>query len=242
MRYKTLSLQECRRFARERLAEETPDIGVAAVFAGDGEDLDMEPVRKAAKKIVRLIDDGAKDRDRVEGKAAVLLYDGLSGVPFDALDDPGFWRYLSVGLDFWDFIAWREHGARKKGDKFFLKYVDGKKPTECVLPRMYMRVLALGARDDPKEQFRELATALPSATDFWRSHVVRVQTAASPAVVRAFARMQQNRRLKTDDLRKFAREISKIRSTVVLSTYDDEEADTFIRDLREKFDRRKTEQ
>lgn len=241
MRYKTLPLQECRRLAREQLAGET-GIGMVAVTVGDGHDLDMKPIRQAAKRIVRLIDDKATDRDRVEGRAAVLLYDGLAGVPFDALDDPGFWRYLSVGLDFWEFIAWREHGARKKGDKFFLKYVDGKRPTECVLPRMYMRVLALGARNDPKEQFRELATALPSATDFWRSHVVRVQTAASPAVVRAFARMQRDRRLKTEDLRKFAREISKIRSTVVLSTYDDEEADTFIRGLREKFDGRKAEQ
>lgn len=240
MRYRTLSLQECRRFARELMAGETPDISV--ISAGDGEDLDMKPILSAAEEVVHLIDDEVTNRDRIEGKAAVVLYDGLAGVPFDALDDPGFWRYLSVGLDFWDFIAWREHGARKKGDKFFLKYVDGKKPTECVLPRMYMRVLALGARDDPKEQFRELATALPSATDFWRSHVVRVQTAASPAVVRAFARMQRVRRLKTEDLRKFAREISKVRSTVVLSTYDDEEADTFIRDLRAKFDSRKAEQ
>lgn len=241
MRYKTLPYQECRRFARERMAGEEPGIGMGVVFAGDGEDLDIRPIRKAAKKIVRLIDHEAKDRDRVEGKAAVLLYDGLSGVPFDALDDPGFWRYLSVGLDFWDFIAWRERGALRKGDNF-LKYVDGKKPTECVLPRMYMRVLALGARDDPKEQFRDLAPTLPAATDFWRSHVVRVQTAASPAVVRAFARMQQERRLNTGDLREFAKDISKIRSTVVLSIYDDKEADTFIRDLRAKFDRRKAEQ
>ena len=238
MRYKTLPLQECRRFARERLAGETPDIGTGVVFAGAGEDLDIKPIRKAAKKIVRLVDDKAKDRDRIEGKAAVLLYDGLAGVPVDALDDPGFWRYLSVGLAFWGFIAWREHRALQKGDNF-LKYVDGKKATECVLPRMYMRVLALGARDDPKGQFRELATALPAATDFWRSHVVRVQTAASPAVVRAFARMQKERRLNTDDLREFAKDISKIRSTVVLSIYNDEEADLFIRDLRAKFDRRK---
>jgi len=241
MRYKTLPLQECRRFAREQVAGDTPDISMGVVFAGDGEDLDMKPIRRVAKRIVRLIDDKAKDRDRIEGKAAILLYDGLAGVPLDVCDDPGFWRYLSVGLAFWDFIAWREHRALRKGDNF-LKYVDGKKPTECVLPRMYMRVLALGARDDPKEQFRKLATALPSATDFWRSHVVRVQTAASPAVVRAFARMQRKRRLNTDDLREFAKEISKIRSTVVLSIYDDEEADAFIRDLRAKFDRRKAEQ
>lgn len=240
MRYRTLSLQECRRFARELMAGETPDISV--ISEGDGENLDMKPILSAAEETVGLIADKTTDRDRVEGEAAVLLYDSLAGVPFAALDDPGFWRYLSVGLDFWNFIAWREHGARKKGDKFFLKYVDGKKPTECVLPRMYMRVLALGARDDPKEQFRELAPALPSATDFWRSHVVRVQTAASPAVVRAFARMQRERRLMTEDLRKFAKDISKVRSTVVLSTYDDGEADTFIRDLRAKFDRRKAEQ
>ena len=240
MRYRTLTRQDCRRFALERIAGDQPDVGAAVVTVGAGEELDLKPIRKAARKISRLREE-VTDRDRIEGKAAVLLYDGLSGVEFDALDDPGFWRYLSVGFDdFWDFIAWREHRALAKRESF-LKYVDGKQPTECVLQRMYLRILALGARDDPEEQFRNLAPALPTATDFWRSHVIRVQTAASPAVVRAFARMQKDekRRLKTDDLREFAKDISKIRSTVVLSIYDDDEADAFINDLRARFDGRK---
>lgn len=240
MRYNTLTLQDCRRFALERIDGDEPDIGAAVVSAGSGEELDLKPIRKAGRAISKLRAE-VTDRDRIEGKAAVRLYDGCSGVGFEALDDPGFWRYLSVGFDdLWNFIAWREHRAFAKREPF-LKYVDGKQPTECVLQRMYLRILALGGRDDPKEQFRDLAPALPTATDFWRSHVIRVQTAASPAVVRAFVRMQQKEkeRLKTDDLREFAKDISKVRSAVVLSIYDDDEADVFIRDLRDRFDRRR---
>ena len=238
MRYKTLSFHDCRRFAIERIEGEKPDIGAAVVPAGGGDELDWARIRSISRQ-VSLLRGEVTDRDRVEGEASVLLYDGLDGVEFGALDDPGFWRYLSVGFDgFWDFIVWREHRAFARRESF-LKYVDGKLPTECVLQRMYLRILALGGRDDPRAQYRDLAPALPAATDFWRSHVIRVQTAASPAVVRAFTRMQQEARLNTDDLREFAKDISKVRSTVVLSIYDDREADAFIRDLRTRFDRRR---
>lgn len=238
MRYRTLSTQNCRRFAHERIEGDHPDIGAVAVSVGTGEEVDWKQVQRVGVEICGLRKE-VSNRDQIEGEASILLYDGLSGVGFEALDDPGFWRYLSVGFDdFWKFIVWREHKAFAKREGF-LEYVDGTKPTECVLPRMYMRILALGGRDDPEGRFRELAPALPAATDFWRSHVIRVQTAASPAVVRAFARMQQERRLNTDDLRDFAKDISKVRSTVVLSIYDDDEADAFIRDLRARFDRRK---
>lgn len=238
MRYRTLSFHDCRRFALERIDGGKPDIGAAVASAGSGDEPDWERIQSVSRQVSRLRGE-VTDRDRVEGEASILLYDGLDGVEFVALDDPGFWRYLSVGFDgFWNFIVWREHRAFTKPESF-LKYVDGKQPTECVLQRMYLRILALGGRSDPQERFRDLAPALPTATDFWRSHVIRVQTAASPAVVRAFARMQQKSRLNTDDLRDFAKDISKVRSTVVLSIYDDHEADTFIRDLRARFDRRK---
>ena len=37
------------------------------------------------------------DRDRVEGRSAVLLYEALSQADVGVLDDPGFWRYLELG-------------------------------------------------------------------------------------------------------------------------------------------------
>ncbi len=54
----------------------------------------------------------------------------------DILDDPGFWRYLSLA-HYRSFIRWRERGAFADG-KFEL-YVDGRTATECVLTRMYDR-------------------------------------------------------------------------------------------------------
>ncbi len=250
MRYPTLPLRPCLELAEERLAGQGIDseaqdnarLEAQIVWKGDGDDLDLKPIRRAAREIGALAREGVKDRDRIEGEAAVRLFEALAGVDPAVLDDPGFWRYLSVGFDgFWRFIEWREYKAFRKDDPTpFRKYFDGRAPNECVLPRMYRRILALGGHEDPQRQYRELA-ALPKATDFWRSHVIRVQTSASPAVVRAFARMQRDRQLTTKPLREFVKWIRRVRSNVLLSLYDDREADEFVGELRAAFDERQAE-
>ena len=55
-----------------------------------------------------------------------------------------------------------------------MTYVDGGK--ECVPFRMFLRAQAIRQEDD-----YSLAGALPKATDFWRSHVIRVQDRDSAA-------------------------------------------------------------
>ena len=45
-------------------------------------------------------------RETREAEASPLLHDALCMVDVEVLDDPGFWRYLSLDL-FWDFIRWR---------------------------------------------------------------------------------------------------------------------------------------
>ena len=42
--------------------------------------------------------------EQCEAEAAPLLHDALCAVDIAVLDDPGFWRYLSLEL-FWDFIS-----------------------------------------------------------------------------------------------------------------------------------------
>ena len=235
MRYRTISLDDCRSVARARVeGGAAPDVPIEE--RGPGALFDLDPVREVAEQIAAMRSD-ATDRDRVEGQAAVALYEALEDLDRVALDDPGFWRFLSIKVaDFWEFAVWRERSAFEK-QKGYLKYVDATRPTECVLTRMFLRIMALGGGQDEERRYRELAPALPKATDFWRSHVIRVKTATSPAVVRAFARMQRERPLTTKPLREFAKYLTRLRSNVVLGIYDDREADELIDELRRDFDR-----
>ena len=171
------------------------------------------------------LDDTATDaaREQCEAEAAPLLHHALCDVDVEVLDDPGFWRFLSLDL-FWDFIRWREAKAFGRGN--YLRYVDGRSSNECVLTRMYLRAAAVGGLP-----FAEYASVLPKATDFWRSHVVRVRTGTAPSLVRAFVDMQRQRRLPTDPLRQFAKALNRTWSNVVLSIYDDE-AQALVEEIR----------
>ena len=91
---------------------------------------------------------------------------------------------------------------------------------------MYLRAAAVGGLP-----FAEYASVLPKATDFWRSHVVRVRTGTAPSLVRAFVDMQRQRRLPTDPLRQFAKALNRTWSNVVLSIYDDE-AQALVEEIR----------
>ena len=172
------------------------------------------------------LDDAATDaaREQREGEAAPLLHDALCAVDVEVLDDPGFWRYLSLDL-FWDFIRWRETKAFTREN--YLKCVDGRSSTECVLTRMYLRAAAVGGLE-----FAEYASALPRAADFWRSHVVRVRTGTAPSLVRAFVEIQRQHRLTTGPLREFAKDLNRTWSNIVLSIYHDDEAQALVEEIR----------
>ena len=137
---------------------------------------------------------------------------------------PVFWRYLSLDL-FWVFIQWRETKAFARGN--YLKYVDGRSSTECVLSRMYLRAAAVGGLE-----FAKYASALPRAADFWRSHVLRVRTGTAPSLVRAFVDTQRQQRLPTDLLRRFAKDLNRTWSNVVLTICHDDETQALVEEIR----------
>ena len=179
--------------------------------------------------------DKRADRDQVEGEAAAILYKALlpenaavdRAVDVTVLDDPGFWRYLSLKW-FWDFIEWRQWKTPEKfEERVHLVYVDASNSTECVLTRMYLRMASLGGHG-----YEDLASCLESATDFWRSHILRVRTAGAPHLVRAMVQAQSDARLKTANLRKLAKRVNRTWSNVVLDIYSKEEADRLLKELK----------
>jgi hypothetical protein len=194
-----------------------PAVDASSEWVGLGDDIDLSPIAAVAADITgRCHEWTDKDRDRFEGKASVDLYESLSGVGSEVLDDRGFWRYVGLNY-FWEFIAWREEGPFLAGN--YLRYVDASSATESVLTRMYLRAQAVGGSANG-----DLAGVLQHSTDFWRSHVLRVRTGTAPAMTRAFATKQSESRLGTDSLRETARNLNRLWTNVVLHTYDDDQA------------------
>lgn len=223
MRYPTLTPRQCAELSDLRLLGE--DILVEPEWLGQGTDLDLGPMRSARTAISRLMpaDRRNSELDEVEGKAAFELYRALEQVPIQILDDRGFWRYLSIDL-FWDFIAWREREPFERGNH--MRYVDGESNVNAVLPRMYLRMSALGGIE-----YAHLSSVVKRGTDFWRSHILRVSAGTAPPLTRALVRFQARHQLKRDDIRELAKRLSRQWTNVVLTIYDDDEAAALIEEL-----------
>lgn len=227
MRYPMITMSDCRSLAGQMSRGVSPDIQLPVTWLGVGDTLELDRIEEAAREIDQVWKDHRvlyrSDKDRLEGIVAPILYSALQEVCVEVLDDPGFWRYLSL-MYFWDFIAWREDKAFAKGN--YLKYVDGARSTECVLTRMYLRVQALGGNE-----YGSMAAEVEMATDLWRSHIIRVRTGTAPPLTRAFVKWQRDHRLNTPDLREFAKRLNRTWTNIVLNIYDDKEAERLIAEL-----------
>ncbi|MCY3559879.1 MAG: hypothetical protein OXH20_01705 [bacterium] len=215
---------------------------------GDGAEFDTHALNRARTEIERLIEPAAPDaagldQDQIEGRAAILLYRALpqSSVTVPMLDDPGFWRYVALA-HLWNFAVWREPKAFRPtegedqegpGPEKFRPYVDGKKFSECVPARMWLRVNMLGGREE------HLAAAVREGTDFWRSHILRVRLGEHPAIVRAMVRRQANEatRLATSPLRGLVKELTRTFNNLVPSVLEDEAADRLVAEIWDKWSR-----
>jgi len=220
--------------ATERVRREDPlDLADFTEMVGKGPEIDLTSLGPAAEKMeaalaVFLGSDRRADRDRFEGSQSPAMFTALEHLPLDVLDDPGFWAWL--GLEhFWWLVSWRESTALEREPAKWLRYVDGRQMTECVVSRMFLRGQLCTAFGYP-----ELAGALAYATDFWRSHVLRVSAGSTPTIAGAFVRRQERDRMPTDQLRAFARRLNRLSSNLVLEVYDEADADSLLAELADQ--------
>lgn len=255
MRYPCLDESATLRLARARILERASpraaarrredlarDIQGDLHIRGDGAEFDPSALDSARRDIERLIDTAnpevaGLDQDQIEGRAAILLHRALaqSSVTVPILDDPGFWRYVTLA-QVWHFAVWREpkaftpaprEDAEGVGHEKFKPYVDGKRFTECVPARMWLRVNMLGGSEE------HLAAAVRGGTDFWRSHILRVRLGEHPAIVRAMVRRQADEamRLSTTPLRGLVKALTRTVNNLVPPVLDDEAADRLVGEL-----------
>lgn len=232
MRYPTIAADQVERIRADLARGDLADVAEVTRWAGVGEDIDLGKIEQASFAIRASFEiersEGDADLDRFEATAAIELAQALEDVPLDVLDDPGFWRYLTVA-HFWWLVEWREHKAFATEDWARIRiYVDGTRPSECVMTRMYIR-----ARIAQEAGNSQLAAAVPKAADFWRSHIVRVRTSYWPAMVGALVTSQAEDRMTVEPLRSFARRLNRTGANVVFATYDVDEARSLIEELRE---------
>ena len=232
MKYPTLTKAKTQELALALLEGSDIDVDDAVVWQGHGAELTLDDAARAAT-VLKIEWDAfvrsrqSKDRDMFEGQASGRLHSSLQDTPIGILDDPGFWRYLTLKY-YWWLVSWRQEPAfSHKQISDFGKYIDGSTPTECVLLRMYLR-----GQITSEGNTYPLADKLPRSADFWRSHVVRVQTGSMPEIARALAREQAERKMSTEPLRSLARSLNRLSTNVVLYGYDREEAEDLIKDLR----------
>lgn len=207
----------------------TPNWELERAWVGSGEEIPLGPLDEAMKSMKRDFEarspgDVHASPEAFEGRFAGEVHRTLRDLPIEALDDPGFWRYVAL-VHFWWFVAVREAPAIERGN--VMTYVDG--GTECVPFRMFLRAQAVRDGDD-----YALAGALPKAADFWRSHVLRVRTATAPPLARSFARLQVDKRMVSDDVRPFARRINRLWSNIVFHDWEDADCDALLGELYEE--------
>lgn len=210
------------------------DVSNETTMSGTGPELELPDLDALALHLEEqleafLVSDRANDRDHFEARAAVELHKAVRHLPIHVVDDPGFWRFVAMA-HFWWLVRWRESAAFESGDPArYRRYVDATNPSEAVLTRMFLRA-AIGLHDVDDYS---LVTAVPDATDFWRSHILRVGTSYAPTVARAFVREQADRRMTaTDELRPYARRLNRLSTNVLLPYLDDGDAASIIGDLR----------
>ena len=164
----------------------------------------------------------SNQRDLFEAKFSRWFYEKISelDLPVNALADPGFWRYLSLRHFMW-YIEWREDAfANKTG---YLKYTDCDAPAEAILPRCYIRGRNSAGVPNEEEKLE--------GTDFWRSHITRVQTKFSSSLIKAMLRWHLDKQLKTGPLRQAAKELNKARSNITPDFLTDEQAEVHLSHL-----------
>jgi hypothetical protein len=229
MRYPTLPTARLADITARLIAGEAMAVENHAIWEGTGESIDFAALDDICDSVradlAEHLANGqiSNDREPFEGRLAAEVFPYFDALPLETLDDPGFWRYLAADK-FWWFIEWREADPISNGN--VATYTDGNRNTEQIPLRLYLRAKSVGGD-------QHLAQAIPSSTDFWRSHVIRVRTGTAEPLARAFATSQVVDRMSTTVLRDYARRLNRMWTNVALGSYDDAAAQQLIEELRQ---------
>ncbi len=190
-------------------------------FPGVGELVDLGSLEDVVEKIgSQIISWGSKNKDDLEGRVSGLVHAALKDLPIEIQDDPAFWQYLSVKY-FLPYVLWRESGSVESGT--LVTYLNASRNSEQIPLRLFLR----GSIAGPDEGYK-LAFAAQRATDFWRSHLVRVTVGTFENLARRIIREQADSAMSTSILRAFAKIINRQGSNTELYVLEAAECDEVV--------------
>jgi hypothetical protein len=183
----------------------------------------LDHVVEFAKNL--MVERNGRDKDQIEGLLSGMVHSALCDLPLTVLDDSGFWQFLAVKY-FTPFIVWREAGAIDKGT--LLTYYSADRNSEMIPLRLFLRG-AIGKTGTSYEH----SSLLDRATDFWRSHIIRVRTGTAPLLAQEFILNQSNEPMNTHILREFAKLLNRQWSNSELYFLDSLDSKELIDELRQ---------
>lgn len=253
MKYPKMTEAEVSRFVTEVLIRDDLSTAVVDNFFEDlgigGGDLDLSAVERAANDLhQKCLDIGTfgKSLDQIEISNTVAVFDAFDELPLPALGDIEFWSYCSARY-FWGFISLRQRSSVIKARSNLVRKLleesddssgDGEEKPEAlrryVLGRDHYQIpLRLFLRGQAVNGDAAYITANPveNATDFWRSHILGVRTAAYPSWARPLLAAQSKAKYKIEDQRPAARKINRIRANVSPVLHTEAEAKAIVQPI-----------
>lgn len=231
------------------------------VVLADGDDYPREMIEAAATRLRQDWKSKVSELDKLTADDLYLLeilfspkiYEALEFLSVDHREDEGFWRYLALFPFRWYLLA-REGADLKPQNYGGLvssrqpvptapdDHSDGTTPAPPDAPfvnQIMYRAFAIGraivdAADpaDPHSRAKAIPRTGP-VTDFWHSHVLRVQIGRIGTVPHAL--VDAVSQVKLEDMKDYGRDLAKaitrLKSNVVLDVYDKTELDAVVSSL-----------
>lgn len=226
MKYRSFSQSDAEALREALLANEDINVAELGQEVGDGDLLDLTPVRELCTKAVARCESESSS-EQVELEYSGDLYLALRAVPVEIRDDPGFWRWITATA-LLPFLKLREAKDRKPLGREAIGA--GTNRSDILACRMFLRAqVARRVLPSGELDFSTLTELGPKHHDFWQSHIVRVSTGSERSLANALIVSHLKDHIPTSDLRVFVRDrINKPKNTVATYLMSDDEAASYV--------------
>jgi len=229
MKYYTYTQAEAERVRKCVISNEFYELNSFGAEIGEGDLLELEPIRIIAGQAVSQCEDG-ENPEVVELSLSGDVYMALRQVPVQIRDDAGFWRWVTIS-SMMPFLVKRYSPLDKEA------IGAGTNSSDILACRMFLRAQASRVEGDKGNLEFDLITDLgPKKHDFWQSHILRVSTGSERPLARALIESHSRESIPTKQLRDFVRDsINRPKTTIATFLMNFEESKEFVERQRKLF-------
>jgi hypothetical protein len=168
----------------------------------------------------------SQEGGRFERDASEIVHKFFSAFPLEALEDNDFWRYITVVHFRW-LVEWR-HGGASRPARLANYGIEGDRRN--LLLRMYYRAAVSIDLDKPSDPYH---LSRLGDEDLWKSHFGAVKIGNCPEIVKAIITVslkgEPEFSLSTKQVRELSKNLTRLRSNVILEIYDSASATNLVK-------------